>query len=467
MNLVKKILLVHSEAKTRRVCLMLLAGAGFDVRAYSSAASAAEGAQGEWFDLALLDHKLPDAPEFGIIDRLRKIQPTLPVIMLVNHLEFPLVVQGIRQGVSDVLPLAGDLSPVVSRVCAFFNVVPCADSEVSSDELKQAEDILECMGGVGGTPTHHPYHAPSQSDSSALLDAAREKTLLERQIERLGFERNALEAQLKTLLAQNGDLAHQQDLAAELRSQREIVAAAQAAIDAKARQLAEQRAALNREKGLLGEERRQLRNSSPAPSGDEAQTASERDRLAEWQRKLADQAEQLHVEATRLQQDRAQLASERRSWHRDLDTLRDQEDNLRRYEARLREMQARLEADQVGLIGAQTQNTLRAQPADDASLKDAWAKFQRTTELFELEKTHLREERLAFRDWEKALKLKELSLSTREAKIGSHEQRMKETQNAKPPAPPPAPDKVDFMRSFTRAPFAAAKAAFMGNRDQT
>ncbi len=467
MNLVKKVLIVHPDQKARRVCLMLLAGAGFDVRAYASALSATEGAQGEWFDLALLNHKLPDAPEFSVIDRLRKIQPTLPVIMLVNHLEFPLVVQGIRQGVADVLPLDNNLAPVVSRVCSFFNLVPSADSDVSSDELKQAEAVLECVGGSNGTQTPHPFPVPSQSQSSELLNAAREKTLLERQIERLGYERNALEAQLKTLLAQNGDLARHQDISAELRSQREIVAAAQAAIDAKARQLAEQRAALNREKGLLNEERRQLVLSSPAPQAENAQNAAKSEQLTAWQRELADQAEQLRSEATRLQQDRAQLASERRTWHKDLDTLRDQEDNLRRYEARLREMQARLETDRVGLIGAQTQSSPRPQPIDDTGIKEAWAKFQRATELFELEKTHLREERLAFRDWEKALKMKELSLSTKEAKLSDMERRAQERLIAKPQIPEPEPTTIDLMRSFTRSPFAAAKAVFKGNKDQS
>ena len=413
MNLVKKILLVHPTSATRRKITMLLAAVGFDVRVFSSAEQAVEGAQGEWFDLALLDHDLPDALEFNSADRLRKVQPTLPVILLVSRLEFPVVVHGIRQGVSDVLQLNGDFKQVVVRVCAFFNVVPSTDTEVSSDELRQAEKILDCLGGVGGgSQSRSPFPSPGQDQSAALLEAARERALMERQLERLGHERNAIEAQLKTLLAQNSDIVRLQVDAAELRSQREIVAAAQAAIDEKARQLSQQRAELNRERGLLDEERRQLEKSSPVSKH---VTPEEQTRLSHWERQLNNKAELLRDEATRLQQDRAQLATERRSWHRDLDTLRDQEDNLRCYENRLRELQARLETERVSLLGVQAQPMTPRHPYEDRDLQEAWSKLQRATELFEAEKAHLREDRLAVRESEKALKLKEFSLSSRES----------------------------------------------------
>src|SRR4051812_11043389 len=90
MNLVKKILIVHGDPKARRRLVLVLADAGFDVRAFATADAAAENAQGEWFDLALVDHELPGMPGFAFVDRLKKIQPTIQVLLLVSQLELPI-----------------------------------------------------------------------------------------------------------------------------------------------------------------------------------------------------------------------------------------------------------------------------------------------------------------------------------------------------------------------------------------
>ncbi len=474
MNLVKKILLVHPDSGLRRRCIMLLAASGFDVRSFGTANEACEAAQGEWFDLAVLEHNLPDAPEFDLADRLRKIQPTLSVMLLVEELEFPLVVKSIRQGVADVIPPSEDLAPVVARVCAFFEVVPSMTDDINSSELAAAERVLECAGGFNKN-NGNSSHA-SHQHSGDLVQAAHEKALLERHLERVSHERNALETQLKTLLVQIHDSSRLSTDAADLRSQRELIAAAQAAIDGKARQLAEQRAELVRERGALAEERRRIEQCSPAHSVEVTQIVQERTQLAEWRRQLNEQAELLRSEGTRLHQDRAQLTHERRSWHKDLDTLRDQEENLRRYEARLRELQSSLEADRVGMLGHNSQPAPSITASDfagldAATLKESWTKFKRTTELFEIEKTHLREDRLALRDWEKALKLREATLIAREGKLADMDKRLRTQINSAPSAPRAVEPSettqysaVDRMLSLTRSPFEAAKHVLRGRK---
>jgi len=461
MNLAKKILIVHGDTAIRRQLVLLHAGTGLDIRAFSTAAAAAEVAHDEWFDLALVAHHLPDAQDLSFVAALRKIQPTVPVLLLVTEIELGLVIQGIRLGVADVLLETDDLRPVARRVRGLLKLDPDAVADVTAEELAQAEAALEKMGVVGDPHSADPFGAHNQAPAAGFLRVTKEKALLEAQVERLSHERSVLEAQLKTLLAQNADLARLPAESAELHSQREIVAAAQTAIDEKARALAAQRAELARERRALADERQKLAATTPAVTKDEHETAQERAELTEWRLKLIEEAERLQGEASRLQQDRMQLALERRRWHEDLDLLRQQEENLRSYEKRLREMQGQLEADRVVWCSTNIKQASHSPFTDDAALREAWAKLQRASEILETERAHFREDKLALRDWEKTVKGREEGLSTREARVAEREQRLREAFPATPVnAPPPA----SMMRSFTRSPFSAAKAVLLGKK---
>ena len=448
MNLVRKVLLVHPDARTRRRCVMLLAACGFDLRVAASAVAAEDAVRSEWFDLAVLEHNLPDAPDFELADRLRRVQPTLAIMLLVEQLEFPLVVKSIHQGVRDVITPTEDLAPIVARVCAYFEVVPSLDPYLSSAELKQAEAVLDCLGGVGGTDI--PASFAQNAAPSQLMDAAREKSLLESQLLRIAHERNMLEVQLKTMLAQSAELARGRADASAIRSQRELIAASRTAIEDNARALSNQRAEIARERESLDSDHRLLAGSNTP------QMSPELSRLEELRIQLAAQAERQGAETEQLARERAQFSVERQSWHADLETLRDEEENLRRYESRLRELQANLETERLALAAANqsaARSPSNSQDGPEAGARESWTKFQRATELFEAEKAHLREDRLALRDWESALKQREESLATREARLAA--QPPQKAAHAVTPAQPPA---QSTLRSLTRAPFEAAMA---------
>ncbi|MBI5381310.1 MAG: response regulator [Opitutae bacterium] len=464
MNFVKKLLLVHGDPRIRRQLVLLSAGAGFDVRSYATAAEAAAAARDEWFELALVDLELPDAPGFAFVETLRKIQPTVPVLVLVTKIELPLVIKSIRLGVADVLLQSEDLRPVMRCVRSLLGL-GAAGNDVTPEELAQADAILHSLDEEGGNAgTGAPTLAvPAPESRAELLRLTKEKALLETQVERLGRERAALEMQLKTLLAQGDDRSRLQHEFAELHSQRELVAAAQATIDDKARQLADQRAELQRERNLLQAERRQLEAATPAVSRSEQELERERAELATRRHELVETEERLRADAARLQQERAELALERRGWHEDLALLRTEEQNLRDYENRLREMQAQLEADRVGWTSANSKPASRSPFTDDAALREAWAKLQRATEILEIERTHFREDKLALADLEKSVKHRESTLSVRELRLAEAERRHKEALGGMTPvaAPAAAPAPVaPPSKSATRGPFAMAKAVF-------
>jgi DNA-binding response OmpR family regulator len=456
MNLVKKILIVHGDAKVRRRLVLLFADAGFDVRSYPAAEPAAENARGEWYDLAVIDHELSGAPGFAFVDTLKKIQPTVPVLLLVSRLELPLVIQGIRLGVADVLPTGEDPRVVLRRARVLLRLEGTADADgVTPEDLAKVESLLENLGAAGASA--HPYGIHTQAPGADLLSLSKEKAVLEARVERLEHEKGALEAELKTLLAQNTDGSRLEAELAELRSERELAAVTQAAIDEKARALAETRMAIANERSALEDERRRLSGSAPATNPPD-EPRCEREEIEAWRLRLAAREEQLAEETARLREETMHFAQERRRWHEDLDLFRSQEANLRAYEERLRKIQAQLEADRVLWSGANDRPAEAPPAMDDAGIREAWAKLQRATELLEAERANFRDDRLAMQDHHAAVKRREEQVRDREIQLALREKQL----NALPPPPVPS----SAIKNLTRAPMEMARAVFgSGKKD--
>ncbi|HEY0943774.1 MAG TPA: response regulator [Opitutaceae bacterium] len=461
MNLVKKILVVHADARARRRIVLTLAEAGYDVRAFSVTAPALETVSTEWFDLALVDSQLPGAGDFEFAESLKKAQPTIPIMLLVPALELEQIVRGIRMGLTDVLPSEEDPRPLLRRVDSLLRpdrVTSLAD-ELTPADLAQVEDALSRFAAAEDAATTDPFAARGTDLREEVVRGAKERAALEAQVQRLTHERAALEAELKTLLAQNNDTLRLQADLADLGSQREMAAAAQAAIDAKARQLAVTRAEIARERTALEDEKRRLAEATPPLSRTDEELHRERHRLEALEGHLQDYDDRLRQEAGRLQQESMQIALERRRWHDDLDLLRAQESNLRAYEDRLRQMQARLEADRVSWGQNRTEPS-RSPFRDDSSVHAAWEKLQRANELLEAERAVFRDERMALRDYDVSLKQRETKLKELETKLTEQEKRLR----GLPPPPPPSASTAataaptSAFRSLTHAPFGLAKS---------
>jgi DNA-binding response OmpR family regulator len=459
MNLVKKILIVHGDAKARRRLVLLLADAGFDVRAFATAESAAENARGEWFDLAIVDHDLRSAPGFEFVDTLKRVQPTVRVLLLVSQLELPVVVQGIRVGVADVVASKDDPRALLTRVRSLLDVRSSANQEpVTPEELAEVENVIENLT-TGSGNSANPFGVHAQDPDSELLKLSKEKALLEARVERLQHEKTAFEAELKALLTQNADGIRLQTELAELNSERELAAAAQAAIDEKARELREARAAIASERSALEQEKQRLAAASPAVPTDEA-LARERAELTAWKQRLATEEAKVADDVATLRQETMHLTQERRRLHEDLDLLRAQEENLRAYETRLRQIQAKLEADRVLFFSSGTQQQPAQSPfTSNAALQEAWAKLQRASELLEAERTNFRDDRLAMQEHHAAVKRREEQVRDREIQLSLQEKKLRELPPVKARVTEPdAADKAD--KALTRGPFGMARAVF-------
>ncbi len=473
MNLVKKILIVHADAKMKRRLVLMLADAGYDLRAFTESGTALETARVEWFDLALVDAQLSGAQDFEFVESLKKIQPTVPVILVVPQLELPLIVKGIRMGLSDVLPVGNDLRPLLRRVTNLLRLpTPVAADEdlLTPGDLAEAEAVLQTIGTSDTTQTADPFNTPDLRQE--LMRGAKERAMLEAKAERLEHEKAALEAELKTLLSQNADTLRVQNEFAELRTQREMAAAAQALIDQKARALAEARSELDRERSALEEERRKLNVStqSMSPFGKSPdELVREKTEVDQLRGRLSAEESRLREESARIQHEKTQLAQERRRWHEDLDLLREQENNLRDYEARLRQLQAQLEADRVLWFSSRPQS--RSPFNDDAAVKAAWEKLQRATDLLEAERAVFRDERMAMRELEMDLKRREAKIEEMAGKVGEQERKLKglppatsaNTVSYATPTPGVPPG---VKKPLSRAPFEMAKSLLGRSRDE-
>jgi len=475
MNLVKKILIVHGDAKMKRRLVLLLADAGYDLRSFTEGDPALETGRVEWFDLALVDAYLTGTANFDFVEALKKVQPTVPVVMLVPQLELPIIVKGIRMGLSDVLPTSNDLRPLLRRVNNLLrpNQPPAADGEtLSTTELAEAEAVLQVLGNPEIGQSADPFNTPEIRQE--VLKGAKERAALEARVERLAHEKAALEAEMKTFLTQNADAARMQTEFKELRTQREMAAAAQAIIDQKARALVEVRSELDRERSTLEEERKRLAESAKTvtPGGKTAEElAQEKTELDTLRAKLLTDESRQREEAARQQHEATQIAQERRRWHEDLDLLREQETNLREYEARLRQLQAQLEADRV--LWFSSRPVSRSPFQDDAAVKAAWEKLQRATDLLEAERAVFRDERMAMRELEAEIKRRETRLGETEGRLSEQEKRMRGMPvlstppfAAKGGTPPSVVPAGKSLKMPSRTPFEVAKS-LLGRKDGT
>lgn len=438
MKLVEKILVVHHNAAVKRRLVLTLADAGFDLRAFISGSDALDDARSEWFDLALVDAELDPSHGFTFIEQLRRIQPTLPVVLVASEMEISLIVDSIRKGITDVVPLEDDLRPVLRAALAVLRPRAADVGGLTPEELSEAEAALvrvsAAADGDDGVQADLDLH-------QERLRGVKERTALENRLERLGREKAALEAEMKALLAQNADSVRLQTELAELRTQRELAAAAQNAIDTKARQLAETRTEIARERSALDAARR-LPSETTLVSTEDIEI--ERAKLREW-------AERIKVEETQIHQEAVQIARERRRWHEDLDVLRTQEENLREYEGRLRQLQAQLESEQVGSGGNSAPVN---RPVEEPGLKTSWEKLQRAAELLEAERATFRDERMALREYDNTLKKREDKLRALEARLAAQEAVLR----TPPPSEPVSTPVESMTRVLTRAPFALAKS---------
>jgi len=459
MNSVKKVLLVHGDPAASRTLTLLLAGAGCYVRSCAQPDAALEAAHGEWFDLALVADPLPEMSSFGFIEALKKLQPSVAVLLLVNQLELPAVIKGIRVAITDVLAPGGDWALVLHRVNAILQPDrPSLPGGATPAQLAEVEAILSGADGeTADAASPGAGHGGGANDLRAeVVRLARQRDSLKSMMERLAQEKTALEAELRKQLMLQTDAARQRTELAEVRSEREIVAAAQAAVDEKARAVTEAREALAREREALAAERAQGRPKGEVQRLKTAEALSDERQVLENKRAdLRAEEVRLREEAVKVRLGQVRLDIDRRRLQEEMELLRVQETNLRAYEQRLRIMGTEAEAERVQSAAPR----LSRDPFQrDAKLEATWTRLNRAMDMLEAERRNFSGEKLVLKEEFAQLKAMQGALQRREQILEN-----REAQVVAPACSPPA-EAVPVRTSFTHAPFQAAKAMFTSSR---
>jgi len=93
-----------------------LARAGIDCRLAFSGSQALEEAAGRYFDVILLDHRLPDSDGIELIPRLLSRCPGASLVVMTAYHAIPNAVQAIRSGAEDYVVKEPSVRPLVERV---------------------------------------------------------------------------------------------------------------------------------------------------------------------------------------------------------------------------------------------------------------------------------------------------------------------------------------------------------------
>ena len=80
-----RVLVVDDEALIRWSLAELLTDGGYAVSEASDGASALAQASTEQFDAIVLDFRLPDSNDLRLLERIRQLQPNVPVVMMTAY----------------------------------------------------------------------------------------------------------------------------------------------------------------------------------------------------------------------------------------------------------------------------------------------------------------------------------------------------------------------------------------------
>ena len=129
------ILTIEDDAAIRRGVVDALTFAGYQVIEAGDGDSGCQMALSREYDLLLLDLVLPGKLGLEILEQLRNIRPTVPVIILSARGEENDRVTGLRLGADDYVVKPFSVNELLARVDAVLRRSPARPSDVSTLQL--------------------------------------------------------------------------------------------------------------------------------------------------------------------------------------------------------------------------------------------------------------------------------------------------------------------------------------------
>jgi DNA-binding response OmpR family regulator len=141
----KRVLVIEDDAAIRRGLADALQFAGYEVLQAANGDEGMAQAVRATFDLLLLDLILPGRSGFEILETLRTVRPTLPVIILTARGEEADRVRGLRLGADDYVVKPFSVRELLARVEAVLRRSPERPSLVNRVPLPKGQaDLSRC-----------------------------------------------------------------------------------------------------------------------------------------------------------------------------------------------------------------------------------------------------------------------------------------------------------------------------------
>jgi DNA-binding NtrC family response regulator len=114
--MISRILIVDDDETTRLLLESHLSGSGYGVRCEGSAEGLRTALTEEDFHAILLDVQLPDGDGIDLLDEVKQLTPSSPIIMITAHRSVEKAVEAMRKGAYDYCPKPIDLNRLTVSV---------------------------------------------------------------------------------------------------------------------------------------------------------------------------------------------------------------------------------------------------------------------------------------------------------------------------------------------------------------
>ena len=110
------ILVVDDDESTCRTLKLIFGKKGYEVDTAGTGQEAIEKAKGKFFNVALLEIKLPDIEGIELITPLKKMHPDMVIILITGHASLETAVRAMNEGASAYITKPFNMDEVLTRV---------------------------------------------------------------------------------------------------------------------------------------------------------------------------------------------------------------------------------------------------------------------------------------------------------------------------------------------------------------
>ncbi|MCK4362763.1 MAG: PAS domain S-box protein [Dehalococcoidia bacterium] len=141
-----RILIVDDDESSRRSLSLILGKNGYEVETAGTGREALEKAQQIFFNLTLLDIRLPDVEGTKLLAPLKEMHPGLAVIMITGYATVETAVQALTDGASAYVTKPLNMDEVLATVEGLLGKQRLIEEKVRAEEaLQESEEKLRIM----------------------------------------------------------------------------------------------------------------------------------------------------------------------------------------------------------------------------------------------------------------------------------------------------------------------------------